>query len=61
MSGEGLEEIQQDMAVEKAMAEDALRDFEKEAGLVTPETAKTAQSQKELGPATRTLEPVPEV
>ncbi len=61
MSGEGLEEIQQDVAVEKAMAENALRDFEKESGLVTPETAKTAQSQKELGPAARTLEPVPEV
>jgi phage shock protein A len=61
MSGEGLEEIHQDIAVEKAMAENALRDFEKEAGLVTPETSKTAQSQKELGPATRTLEPVPEI
>jgi phage shock protein A len=61
LSGEGVEEVQQDLAVEKAMAENALREFEKDAGLVTPETAKTAQSQKELGPATRTLEPVPEV
>jgi phage shock protein A len=61
MSGEGLQEIQQDMAVEKAMAENALRDFEKEAGLVTPETTKAAQSQKELGPAARTLEAVPEI
>jgi phage shock protein A len=61
MSGEGLDEIKQDVAVEKAMAENALRDFEKEAGLVTPETTKTAPTQKELGPATRTLEPVPEI
>ncbi len=61
MSGQGLEQVQQDIAVEKAMAEDALRQFEKEAGLVTPETAKTAESSKELGPATRTLEPVPEI
>src|SRR5262249_26456120 len=41
MSGEGLEQVQQDMAVEKAMAENALREFEKQEGLVTPETAKT--------------------
>ena len=61
MSGEGLEDIQRDMAVEKTMAEDALREFEKQAGLVTPETAKTSQSAKELGPAARTLEPLPEV
>ena len=61
MSGQGLEEVQQDIAVEKAMAENALREFEKQEGLVTPETAKTAESSKELGPATRTLEPVPEI
>ena len=50
MSGEGLEEIQQDIAVEKAMAEDALREFEKEQGLATPETTKASASTKELGP-----------
>ncbi len=61
MSGEGLEEVKQDMAVEKAMAENALRDFEKQEGLVTPETIKPTQSSKELGPAARTLEPIPEV
>jgi phage shock protein A len=61
MSGEGLEDIQRDMAVEKTMGEDALREFEKQAGLVTPETARTSQSAKELGPAARTLEPLPEV
>jgi phage shock protein A len=61
MSGEGLDQIQQEMAVEKTMAEDALRQFEKEQGLVTPETTKTSASTKELGPASRTLEPVPEI
>src|SRR5262249_25521513 len=61
MSGQGLEEIQRDIAVEKTMAEDALREFEKEAGLVTPETTKTTQAAKELGPASRTLEPIPEI
>ena len=61
MSGEGLEEIQQDIAVEKTMAEDALREFEKEQGLVTPETVKASASTKELGPSTRTLEPIPDV
>jgi phage shock protein A len=61
LSGEGLEEIQQDIAVENAMAEDALRQFEKEQGLVTPETAKASAATKELGPGTRTLESIPEV
>ncbi len=61
MSGEGLEEVQRDIAIEKSMGEDALREFEKEAGLVTPETTKPTQSTKELGPATRTLGPVPEI
>jgi phage shock protein A len=61
MSGEGVEQIQRDIAVEKTMGEDALREFEKQEGLITPETAKTSQSAKELGPAARTLEPIPEL
>ena len=61
MSGEGLEDIQKDIAIEQSMGEDALRQFEKEQGLVTPETTKAAASTKELGPGTRTLESVPEV
>ncbi len=40
LSGEGLEEIQQEVAVEKTMAEDALREFEVSKGLATPETTK---------------------
>ncbi len=61
LSGEGVDEIRQDIAVEKNMAEDALREFEKQEGLITPETVRTPQSAKELGPAQRTLEPVPEI
>jgi phage shock protein A len=51
LSSEGLEEVQQSQAVEKAMAEQALKDFEVQAGLVTPETAKVSDAAKELGPA----------
>jgi len=63
MSGQGLEEIQRDIVVEKTMGEDALREFEKEQGLATPETTKSVPVTKELGPAvsTKTLAPVPEV
>src|SRR5208283_111608 len=61
LSGQGLEEIQQEVAVEKTMAEDALREFEVSKGLATPETTKVSQSTKELGPATKTLAPLPEI
>jgi phage shock protein A len=60
LSGQGVEDIQREMAVERTMAEDALRQFEVEAGLATPETAAAPGTTKELGPA-KTLEPVPEV
>jgi len=56
LSGEGLADIKQEQAMETAMADQALRDFEVQAGLVTPETAGVAQAAKELGPA----EPVKE-
>jgi phage shock protein A len=61
MSGEGLEEIQREVAVEKSMADDALREFEISQGLATPETTKAAQSTKELGPAMKTVAPLPEI
>jgi phage shock protein A len=61
LSGQGLEEIQQEVAVEKAMADDALREFEVSKGLATPETTKSTQSTKELGPVVKTLAPVPEI
>jgi len=53
LSGEGLEKIRQEEAVEQQMAEDALRDFEVELGMVTPQTAGVAADEKELGPAKR--------
>ncbi len=61
LSGEGLEEIERDLSIEKTLAEDALKEFEKDEGLVTPETAKTTPGTKELGPGIKTLAPVPEV
>jgi phage shock protein A len=50
LSQEGMAEIQQDQATEKAMADQALREFEVQMGMVTPETAKVTESPKELGP-----------
>ena len=49
LSGQGLEEIQREQAVEKAMADKALREFEVEMGMVTPETAGVKADDKELG------------
>jgi phage shock protein A len=60
MSGEGLEDIKREMAVERTMGEDALRQFELEQGMATPETVGSTGSTKELGPA-RTLESIPEI
>jgi phage shock protein A len=61
LSGEGVEDVKREMAVEKTMAEDALKQFEKEMGLATPETTATSQAAKQLGPATKALEPIPEI
>jgi len=58
LSGEGVEDVKREIAVEKTMAEDALKDFEKEMGLAAP---ATTQSAKQLGPATKALEPLPEI
>jgi phage shock protein A len=52
LSEEGIADIQREQAMEKTMADQALREFEVQMGLVTPETAKVTQSAKELGPAT---------
>lgn len=51
LSGEGIAEIQKEQAMESAMADQALRQFEVEMGLVTAETAAVPESAKELGPA----------
>lgn len=52
LSSEGLVEVKREEAMEKAMADQALRDFEVQMGLVTPETGKVSEASKELGPAT---------
>jgi len=49
LSGEGLEDIKKEEAVEKTMADNALREFEIEMGMVTPETAGVKADDKELG------------
>lgn len=49
LSGEGLDTIKREEAVEKAMADQALREFEIQMGMVTPETAGVKADDKELG------------
>ena len=51
LSSEGLTNVKHEQAMEKTMADQALREFEVQMGLVTPETAKVEEAQKELGPA----------
>ena len=51
LSSEGLEDVHREQAMEKTLADQALRDFEVQMGLVTPETARVAETAKELGPA----------
>ncbi|MGE0756347.1 MAG: PspA/IM30 family protein [Pirellulaceae bacterium] len=52
LSGEGIQDIQREQAAERVMADQALRQFEVELGLVSPETAPVSEATKELGPAT---------
>ena len=49
LSGEGLEKVRAEQVVEKNMADKALREFELEMGMVTPETAGVKADDKELG------------
>ena len=49
LSGEGLEKVRAEQVVEKNMADQALREFELEMGMVTPETAGVKADDKELG------------
>jgi phage shock protein A len=54
LSSEGLEDVHREQAMESAMADQALKEFEIQAGLVTQETAGVTQTAKELGPAEAT-------
>jgi phage shock protein A len=56
LSGQGLEDVHREQAMEKALADQALHDFEVQMGLVTPEVARVAEAEKELGPATKAKE-----
>lgn len=56
LSSEGLEDIQAEQALEQAQAEEALREFERQMGLVSPETTRVADAQKEVGPAQKQKE-----
>jgi phage shock protein A len=56
LSSEGLVDIKREQAMEKTLADQALKDFEAQLGLVTPETAAVAESEKELGPRTKAKE-----
>jgi phage shock protein A len=60
LSSEGLEDIQQSQAVEKAMGDQALRDFEMQMGMVSPATVPTVDATKELGPATKEKQSQPQ-
>ncbi len=50
LSEEGLVEVHREQAMEAALADQALREFEMEMGLITPETVGIQDSQKQLGP-----------
>ena len=56
LSKQGMDVIQQDEALEKAMAEDALKDLEVDLGMRAPETTPVQQAQKDLGPAEEAVE-----
>lgn len=56
MSSEGTVEVQREQAMEKVLADQALREFEVEMGLVTPETVAAPEAPKQLGPAAKTAE-----
>jgi len=51
LSSEGIVDIQREQAMEAALGEQALKDFEVQMGLATPETAGVGETAKELGPA----------
>ncbi|NLF70593.1 MAG: hypothetical protein GX575_16300 [Candidatus Anammoximicrobium sp.] len=51
LSSEGIADIQHEQAMEKVLAEEALKEFEIQTGLRTPETAGVTDTEKHLGPA----------
>lgn len=49
LSSQGLEDIEREASAEAAMANDALRQFEMEMGMITPQTANVSEEAKQLG------------
>ena len=49
LSGEGIDKIKTEQVVEKNMADQALREFEVQMGMVTPETSGVTGDETELG------------
>ena len=56
LSEEGMEEIEREASMEAALAEDALKQFEMDLGMITPQTANVSEESKDLGPAQRQTE-----
>jgi len=56
LSSEGVVDIKREQAMEKVMADQALREFEVQMGLVTPATSGVKEEAKELGPAAKATE-----
>ena len=56
LSSEGIADIEHERSMEKAMADQALKEFEIQAGLRTPDTVPDPQATKELGPASEAKE-----
>jgi phage shock protein A len=54
LSGQGIEEIKAEKAMQEAMAEDLLSKFEVDMGIKTPETAAIQAGTKALGPEEET-------
>lgn len=54
LSEEGIVDIHREQAMESALAEQALKEFEMQMGMVTPDTAGVEETAKELGPAAKT-------
>ncbi len=54
LSTEGLADIEHEQSMEKVLADQALRDFEVQMGMVAPETQKVTEAAKDLGPAAKT-------
>lgn len=50
LSGQGVEDIRKEQQLEKIQAENALKDFEAQMGLATPETSAVPEAPKEMGP-----------